>query len=104
MSEPFSTPRMVELEAEIAVTRVQLASTVDALAQRLAPRALASEAGQQARQGAEQARAAVEQLVHDATSAEADPEASTRARVILAGAAGAVALVVAVALLRRRGE
>lgn len=103
MSEPFSTPRMVELEAEIAVTRVQLASTVDELTQRLTPGALASEASKQARLGVEQAKAAVEQILHDATSAEADPEASTRARVILAGAAGAVALVVAVSLLRRRG-
>lgn len=103
MSEPFSTPRMVELEAEIAATRVELALSVDSLARRLTPRELAAEAGRQARSGAEQARSAVEQLVRDATSAEADPEASTRARVILAGAATVAALAVATALLRRRG-
>lgn len=103
MSEPFSTPRMVELEAEIAATRVELALSVDSLARRLTPRELAADAAQQARAGAEQAKLTVEQLVRDATSAEADPEASTRARVILAGAAAVVALAVAAALLRRRG-
>ena len=101
--EPFSTPRMVELEAEVAVARLQLASTVEAISQRLTPRALASDAGDRAKDGVKQARHSVEQLVHDATSADADREASTRARVILGSAAAAVALVAAVAVLRRRG-
>jgi Protein of unknown function (DUF3618) len=103
VTEPFSTPRMVELEAEVAVARLQLASTVEAISQRLTPRALASDAGDRARLGVTQARTKAQQLVRDATSADADPEASTRARVILASAAAAAALVGAVALLRRRG-
>ncbi|MDM7832364.1 DUF3618 domain-containing protein [Cellulomonas edaphi] len=104
MSEQFSTPQMVKAEAEIALVRSQLAASVDALAQRLTPRALANDAATQAREGAGKVRSAAEKLVRDATSAEADPEASSRARKVLASAAGAVALVVAVALLRRRGK
>ena len=42
--KPFSTPEMVALEAELAVTRAQLASTVDELVARLDPRAQAGRA------------------------------------------------------------
>jgi len=100
---PFSTPEMVELEAQAALTRLELVSTVDALAQRLDPRAGLHQATDQAKAQADKARDAAQQLWHDATSADADPEASTRARVVLASAAAVVALAVAAAAFKRRG-
>ena len=94
-SKPFSTPEMVALEAELAVTRAQLASTVDELVARLDPRSQAARAVESGRQ-----------LVSDATSADAAPDARKKARVALgsaaAGAAALLALVIAAA--RRKGS
>ena len=100
---PFSTPQMVELQAQAALARVELASTIDAITARLTPRALLGDVTNQARSAADSARTGAEHLFRDATSADADPEASTRARVILASAAAVVTLVIAASLLKRRG-
>jgi len=100
---PFSTPQMVELQAQAALARVELATTIDAITERLTPRALLGDAANQAKAAAGSARAGAGHLFRDATSADADPEASTRARVILASAAAVVTLVVAASLLKRRG-
>jgi hypothetical protein len=100
---PFSTPQMVELEAQAALARVELESTIDAITARLTPRALLGDVTDQAKAAAGSARTGAENLFRDATSADADPEASTRARVILASAAAVVALVIAASLKRRGG-
>jgi hypothetical protein len=100
---PFSTPQMVELEAQAALARLELASTIDAITARLTPKALLDEATSQAKSAAGNARGNAQRIFRDATSADADPEASTRARVILASATAVVTLVVAASLLRRRG-
>ena len=42
--KPFSTPRMVELEAELERTRAELVATVDALTDQLDPRVQAARA------------------------------------------------------------
>lgn len=85
----ISTPRITELEAEVALTRGQLASTVDALTERLDPRV------QKDRLVADGKR-----LVFDATDEAALPEDRARARKVLA-VAGVVAALVVVALVRR---
>lgn len=87
----ITTPRMVEAESEVARTRAELAATVDALADRLDPRA--------------QAKSAVDgtkRLWEDATTKDADPRRQKRARAVLGGAVAVVALLAA-AGLRRRG-
>ena len=89
---PFSTPRMVELEAELAATRAQLAATVDELAGRLTPRALADQGAQEAKR-----------VWADAVGSDASPRERTRARMILGGVVAAGALVAALAL-RGRGS
>ncbi|MEN0128509.1 MAG: DUF3618 domain-containing protein [Brevundimonas sp.] len=100
---PFSTPQMVLLEAEAKLKRLELASTVDAIAARLTPRALLGEAVSEAKEAVGNVRDHVSRLFRDATSPDADPEASTRARAIVAGVATVVTLVVAASLLKRRG-
>lgn len=84
-----TTPKITELEAEVAVTRTQLASTVDALAERLDPRV------QKDKLVADGKR-----LVFDATDAAALPEDRSRARTILAFA-GAVTVLVVAGIVRR---
>ena len=94
-SKPFTTPQIVSLEAELAVTRAQLASTVDELVARLDPRAQAGRAVESGRQ-----------LVSDATSGDAAPEARKKARVTLGGAAAGAAALLAlvIAVGRRKGS
>lgn len=86
---PFSTPSMVAIEAEIAATRHQLATTVDELTARLAPRAQADAAIATARR-----------LASDATSPEASPDDRAHARQVLGGVAIAAAFVVTIVVLR----
>jgi Protein of unknown function (DUF3618) len=92
---PFSTPQMVAIEADITVTRAQLAANVDELVARLDPRAQAGRAFEGGRK-----------LWTDATTGEGGPDARKRALTVLgsvaAGAAALVALVVVVAA--RRGD
>lgn len=88
---PFSTPRMVELEAELAATRAQLASTVDELAGRLTPRALAGQGAQEAKR-----------IWTDAVGSDAPPRDRTRARMVLGGLVAVGALLAAAAVRGRR--
>ena len=91
--KPFSTPEMVTLEAELAVTRAQLASTVDELVARLDPRAQAVRAVESGRR-----------LVNDAVHGDAAPEARKKALAVLGGVVAGVAAVVALVVAgRRRG-
>jgi hypothetical protein len=91
--KPFSTPEMVALEAELAVTRAQLASTVDELVARLDPRAHAGRAVASGRQ-----------LWSDATSGDAAPDDRKKALAVLGGVvAGAAAQVAIVIAAGRRG-
>lgn len=92
--KPFSTPEMVALEAELAVTRAQLASTIDELVARLDPRAQAGRAVESGRQ-----------IWLDATSSDAPPDARKKAVAVLGGAVAGVAAVLALVVLagRRRG-
>ena len=83
------TPRIAEKQAEVTLSREQLAATVDALADRLDPRKQADRAAARGRR-----------LVFDATDAAALPEDRARARKILGVAAAAVGLVV-VGIVRR---
>jgi hypothetical protein len=87
---PFSTPRMVELEAEVVATRAQLASTVDELTDMLDPRVQAGRAVDSGKR-----------LLHDAVSSDSDPKARTRARMVLGGAVAVVAVLVAARLRGR---
>ena len=90
--KPFSTPEMEALEAELAVTRAQLASNVDELVARLDPRAQAGRAMEQGRQ-----------LWSDATTGDSGPEARKKALAVLGGvAAGAAALLAIVVVAGRR--
>ncbi|WP_217614563.1 DUF3618 domain-containing protein [Cellulomonas sp. GbtcB1] len=88
---PTPKPTITALEAEVLLTRAELAGTADALAERLSPK----------RQVAD-ARAAAEKIWRDAvgTDPAADPANKNRARGILAGAVGALALVVVLAVRR----
>lgn len=85
----ITTPKISELEAEVTLTRGQLASTVDALAERLDPRV------QKDRLVADGKR-----LVFDATDEAALPEDRARARKVLA-VAGAVAALVVLGIVRK---
>ena len=95
MSETSATPksptsdRMKALEAELLLTRGQLAATVDELADRLNPK---TQAGRAVAEG--------KRLVSDATDPAAAPEARKRARVVL-GVAGAVAALLVTGVVRR---
>jgi len=82
-----TSPKVAALEAELAVTRAQLADTVDALTDRLDPR---------------RAVAGGRQIVRDATGSGpgATPARRTRARVVLG--AGIVVVGLAVTLVVRR--
>ncbi|RMI13928.1 DUF3618 domain-containing protein [Cellulomonas triticagri] len=84
-------PTIPQLEAEVLLTRAELAGTADALAARLSPQ----------HQVAEVKRGA-SKLWRDAVSTDpaADPENRGRARVVLAAGVGVVAL--AVVLIVRR--
>ena len=91
--KPFSTPEMVALEAELAVTRAQLASTVDELVARLDPRAQAG-----------RAVASVSHLWSDATSSDVAPDARKKAIAVIGGAvAGVAALLALMVAARRKG-
>lgn len=95
MSETSATPkpaaseRMKALEAELQLTRGELAATVDELADRLNPKTQA-----------ERAVAEGKRLVSDATDPSVAPEARKRARVVL-GVAGAVAALLVTGVVRR---
>ena len=91
--KPFSTPEMVALEAELAVTRAQLASTVDELVARLDPRAQAGRAVASGRQ-----------LWSDATSSGVAPDARKKALAVIGGVvAGTAALIALVIAAGRKG-
>ncbi|WP_456785753.1 DUF3618 domain-containing protein [Cellulomonas sp. P5_C5] len=89
--KPFSTPEMVALEAELAVTRAQLASTVDELVARLDPRAQAGRAVDSGRQ-----------LWRDATSGDSSPDARKKAIAIIGGAVAGVAALLALVVAAGR--
>ena len=91
MSDSTRKPTITELEAEILLTRAELAGTADALAARLSPQ----------RQVAD-AKAGASRLWRDAvgTDPAADPANRGRARAVLAVGVGVVALTV-VLLVRR---
>jgi len=93
--EPFSTPQMVAIEADITATRAELAATVDELVARLDPRAQAGRLLEGGRR-----------LWADATSGDGGPEARKRALTVLGSvAAGVAALVALVAVVAaRRGD
>lgn len=79
--QPFSTPRIHDLEKELAGTRDELAATVDELVSRLDPRTQATHLVDEGKK-----------LVADATG-DADPELKKQARIKLGVAAGVAALV-----------
>ncbi|WP_051681831.1 DUF3618 domain-containing protein [Cellulomonas sp. HZM] len=89
--DPFTTPRMAELELEIGATRAELAESIDALVARLTPGAVLHDA-----------QAAARGLVTDASGSGDDPAAARRARIVLGGVAAGVALVVGLVVLRAR--
>ena len=95
MSETSATPklgaseRMQALEAELQLTRGELAATVDELADRLNPK---TQAGRAVAEG--------KRLVSDATDPSVPPEARKRARVVL-GVTGAVAALLVTGVVRR---
>jgi hypothetical protein len=89
--KPFVTPETIALEAELAVTRAQLASTVDELVARLDPRAQAGRAVESGRQ-----------LWSDATSGDADPENRKKAFTVLGGAAAGVVVLLALIVTAAR--
>ena len=82
--EPFSTPQMVAIEADITAARAELAATVDELVARLDPRAL----GGRLLDG-------VGQLFTDATTGKRGPAARKRALTVLGSIAAGLATVVA---------
>lgn len=90
-AEPFVTPQMMAIEAELTAKRAALASTVDELAGRLDPRTQAAKAVGQSKQ-----------LFRDAVDPDATPEARRKAQKVLGGIAAGVAAVAAIAWLRRR--
>src|SRR6478609_4771664 len=81
----------IALAAELAVTRAQLASTVDELVARLDPRAQAGRAVESGRQ-----------LWTDATSGDADPDARKKALSILGGAVAGAAMLLALIIAANR--
>jgi len=90
-AEPFVTPQMMAIEAELTAKRAALASTVDELAGRLDPRAQAAKAVGQSKQ-----------LLRDAVDPDATPEARRKAHKVLGGVAAGIAAVAAITWLRRR--
>ncbi len=95
MSETGAAPkfdaseRMKALEAELLITRAELADTVDELVDRLNPKTQA-----------ERAVAEGKRLVADAADPAAPAEVRKRARVVL-GVAGAVAVLLVTGVVRR---
>ncbi len=79
--QPFTTPRMHDLEQELAATRDELAATVDELVTRLDPRTQATRLVDEGKK-----------MVNDATG-HADPQLQRQARVRLGVVTGAAALV-----------
>ena len=90
-TEPFTTPRMEAIEAELVAARSELASTVDELAARLDPRTQAAKAVESSKQ-----------MLRDAVDPDATPEARRRAFTVLGGVTAGVAAVVGLVWLRRR--
>jgi len=80
-----TSPKLSELEAEIARARAELVATVDALSTQLSPR-------YQATQAAERARLVVRDAV--GSSPDATPHARLRARLVLGAGALGLGLVV----------
>lgn len=87
-----TNPKIAALEAELALNRAQLASTVDELSTRLDPR-------YQAAQAVDSGRRLVRNAV--GTDPEANPQARGRARAVLGAGVAALGLVVALAVRRR---
>lgn len=84
-----ATPHLAALEAEVTLTREQLAATVDALADRLDPRRQADRAVARGRR-----------LVFDATDPAALPEDRAHARKVVV-IAGVVVVLVVAGIVRR---
>lgn len=89
--KPFSTPRMVELEAELERTRAELAATVDALTDQLDPRVQAARAAEKGRR-----------VVQDAFGSSTSRADRARALKVLGAAAAVLGVVVLVTVRRRR--
>jgi hypothetical protein len=91
MSDTTRKPTIPELEAEVVLTRAELAATADLLAARLSPQHQVAEA-----------KAGAQKLWRDAvgTDPAADPANATRARTVLAVGVGVV--VLAVVMIARR--
>ncbi|GAA3798860.1 DUF3618 domain-containing protein [Cellulomonas soli] len=90
-STPFSTPRMVEIEAELERARAELAATVDELTDRLDPRTQAARAAEQGRK-----------VVRDAFGSGVPVADRRRALKAVAVVAAALGVVVVLAARRRR--
>lgn len=91
MSDTTPKPSVADLEAEVTLTRAELAATADALSARLNPKRQAADAA-----------AGAKRIVRDAvgTDPAADPSNRDRARIILAAGVG-VAVLAVVVLIRR---
>ncbi|WP_448630450.1 DUF3618 domain-containing protein [Cellulomonas soli] len=88
---PFSTPAMVELEAEVERTRAELLLTLGELQERLDPRVQAGRAADEGRK-----------IVRDAFSNQASAADRRRALTVLGSVAAVVGVVVLIAVRRRR--
>jgi hypothetical protein len=93
--EPFSTPQMVAIEADIKATRAELAATVDELVSRLDPRALGG-----------RLVGGLGQLWTEALTGEGGPAKRKRALTVLGGVAAGVAALGAILAfaVSRRGD
>ncbi|PFG35108.1 DUF3618 domain-containing protein [Sanguibacter antarcticus] len=93
----MSTTDRSELEAEITVARAQLAATVDELAARLSPKALAAEARSTTKQAANDAGAFL-----TGNGLPVGPASRARNAKVLLGAVAGVVVIVALVIVKRR--
>lgn len=93
----MSTSDRSELEAEIAVARAQLAASVDELAARLSPKALAAEAASTTKLAANDAGAFL-----TGNGLPVGPPSRARNAKVLLGAAAGVVVIVALVIIKRR--
>ncbi|WP_265520270.1 DUF3618 domain-containing protein [Oerskovia flava] len=97
-SSPKDTKKsQAELEAEIAVTRKELAATIDDLTTRLDPRVAASHAAHQAKQAAVDTG----NLLSGGGLPDRDPARSRNVKVLIGAVVAGAALAVA-AIVRRK--
>ncbi|MGO1316425.1 MAG: DUF3618 domain-containing protein [Cellulomonadaceae bacterium] len=87
---------VAEIQVEIAATRAELADSIDTLTARLDPRYVATQAGQSARQAAQDAAG----VLTGKGLPEDSPRRARNVKVLL-GVAGAAAALVALAIVRR---